>query len=87
MFGSVHPHAALELCLWLVKTGFSGHAYFDTFPRNESPVEEAEYNINAAKVFWAKAKRILASPRLAQIWRDHDGLGALDLLNNNPPKE
>jgi hypothetical protein len=40
-FGSVHPTAALEFVLWLIKTDYRGHIYFDTFPRNEDPVREA----------------------------------------------
>jgi hypothetical protein len=32
-FGSVHPRAALELVLWLLRTGSACSVYFDTFPR------------------------------------------------------
>lgn len=37
-FGSVHSMASMELVYYLAKTGFEGHVYFDTFPRNEDPV-------------------------------------------------
>ena len=41
IFGSVHRSMALELMLWLRRTRFRGHLYFDTFPRNEDPIAEA----------------------------------------------
>ena len=58
MFASVHPTMAFEFVLWLRKTGFhrhGGHVYFDTFPRNEDPVREAEFNIRAFKKLWHRA--------------------------------
>lgn len=58
-FASVHPHLALELILWLVKSNFSGHCYFDTFPRKEDPVQEATRNIATTQRLWARAKEIL----------------------------
>jgi len=84
LFGSVHPHMAQELCLWLVKTRFAGHIYFDTFPRNEDPVAEAERNIRTAKKFWLKATQLLASQKLRDCWETHDGIAALDLAENGP---
>ncbi len=85
MFGSVHPLMALELCVWLVKTNFKGHIYFDTFPRNEDPVREAEHNIRAAKRLWAQATRLLRDPkgRLSDVWKRHDAIGALELAEES----
>lgn len=83
MFGSVHPLMALELCVWLVKTEFKGHIYFDTFPRNEDPIREAEYNIRTTKEMWAQAQRLLRDPkgRLAEAWKNHDAITALELFS------
>ena len=58
MFGSVHTNMALEMVYWLQKTHFAGHVYFDTFPRNEDPVGEAEYNIRKFKELWYKAEAL-----------------------------
>merc|ERR1712196_316963 len=58
MFGSVHPLMALEFVMWLQKTDYKGHVYFDTFPRNEDPVREAEYNIRRFKALWRRAQRL-----------------------------
>jgi sugar phosphate isomerase/epimerase len=79
IFGSVHAAMALELCYWLQEVRFDGHVYFDTFPRNEDPVREAEYNIRAFKRFWAKAHRLRAEG-VDGFLRAHDALGTLELL-------
>ncbi len=55
MFGSVHPLWALDVVYWLRRTCFKGHIYFDTFPHNEDPVGECEYNIDKFKELWEKA--------------------------------
>jgi len=49
-FGAVNSLMALELVTWLRKIRYDGHLYYDTFPRNEDPVKEAEYNIRRFKV-------------------------------------
>lgn len=49
-FGAVNPVMALELVAWLHKVRYDGHIYYDTFPRKEDPVREAEYNIRRFKV-------------------------------------
>lgn len=79
MFGSVHPRMALEFMHWLQKTDFQGHIYFDTFPRNEDPVREAEYNIRRCKALWAKAKALDAAGIDACLEK-HDAMGTLELL-------
>jgi len=83
-FGSVHPLAALEFVLWLVKTEFQGHLYFDTFPRNEDPVRECEYNIRQFKRLYHIAKKLLDSGEYSEVlqrcWQQHDALGLLELL-------
>ena len=79
MFGSVHGHLALEFIRWLQKVRFDGHIYFDTFPRNEDPVREAEYNIRRVKALWAQAAR-LTKAGIDALSAKHDALGALELF-------
>ncbi|OLP78075.1 Copia protein [Symbiodinium microadriaticum] len=39
-----------EVVLWLQKISYRGCIYFDTFPHNEDPVREAEYNIRKFRI-------------------------------------
>jgi len=80
MFGSVHPGMALEIMYQLRRIGFSGHFYFDTFPQRSDPVKEAEYNIERVKSFWLASGR-LSKERLTAIWKDHDAIAALRLVD------
>ena len=79
MFGSVHPQQALEFVLWLQRTNFDGHIYFDTFPRNEDPVAEAEANSRTFKTFWRRAEALKARG-LDAILAKHDALAGQRLL-------
>lgn len=79
MFGSVHPTMALELVYWLQRVKFDGHVYFDTFPRNEDPVREAEYNIRTFKRLWRKALALHAAG-VDDCLRKQDALGTLEML-------
>lgn len=81
-FGSVHRLAALEFIVWLIRTGYDGHIYFDTFPRNEDPQRECEYNIRTFKRLHKLASRLLNEQehKLEQIWNRHDGMELLELL-------
>lgn len=58
---------------------YAGHVYFDTFPRNEDPVREAEYNIRRFKILWARAAR-LAAQGVDGFGAQGDAMGALELL-------
>lgn len=79
MFASVHPLMALELVWWLQELNYTGHLYFDTFPRNEDPVKEAEYNILQFKALWRKAQH-LRRRGISRHMAAHDALGALAML-------
>jgi len=79
MFGSVHPRMALELVYWLRKTQYKGHVYFDTFPRNEDPVREAEYNIRRFKKLWQRAAQ-LEEEKVERLLAKHDAVASLELL-------
>ena len=81
MFGSVHPGMALEIMFQLRRIGFSGHLYFDTFPQRSDPVKEAEYNIQKVKAFWYAAGR-LSEERLQAIWKEHDAIEALKMVDD-----
>jgi len=69
---------ALELMRWLQKVKFDGHVYFDTFPRNEDPVREAEYNIRRVKALWAAASKLTAAG-VDKLLAKHDAMGVLEL--------
>jgi len=79
ILGSVHPHLALEFVAWLQKTAFGGHVYFDTFPRNEDPVREAEYNIRKFKRLWRQAERLRAAG-LDELTARQDAMAVLEFL-------
>jgi sugar phosphate isomerase/epimerase len=80
MFGSVHPSMALEIMYQLRRIQFDGHMYFDTFPQRTDPVLEAEYNIKRVKRYW-KAAGAIDPARLEEIMREHDAIGALELVD------
>ena len=80
MFGSVHPTMALEVVYWLQRLGYRQHVYFDTFPRNEDPVREAEWNVMAFKTMWARAARLRDEGGMDRLLASHDAMGALELL-------
>jgi sugar phosphate isomerase/epimerase len=78
-FGSVNPTAALEFVRQLQRVRFDGHIYFDTFPRKEDPVREAEYNIRRFRALWARAAR-LAGAGIDGFAGRHDAMVVLELL-------
>lgn len=79
MFGSVHQSMALELLVWLQKLNYKGYIYFDTFPRNEDPIREAEYNVRRFQAFWHKAEATRKAG-IEKILVRHDAMGSLELL-------
>ena len=81
MFGSIHPSIALEAMYQLREINFSGHMYFDTFPQRTDPVKEAEYNIRQVKKYWMAVNN-MDSHEIEKIAREHDAIGALELVNN-----
>ena len=80
MFGSIHPSIALEAMYQLRQINFSGHMYFDTFPQRTDPVKESEYNIRRVKEFWMAVTK-MDSNEIRRIAREHDAIGALELVN------
>jgi len=85
-FGSIHAKASLEFVYWLIRTNYTGHIYFDTFPRNEDPIRECEYNIRQFKRMYAVAKELLAGDRKEVVNRlllDHDAMAMLELMEKH----
>ena len=82
-FGSVHGAAALELVFWLRTTGYEGHVYFDTFPRNEDPVREAEHNIRRFKALWDRAVQLERNSEVRGALLEYDAMTTLELLETN----
>jgi len=80
MFGSIHPSIALEAMYQLRQIDFKGHLYFDTFPQRTDPVKEAEYNIRRVKEFW-RAAAAMDGNEVERIAKEHDAIGALELVN------
>ena len=82
-FGSVHGAAALELVFWLRTTGYEGHVYFDTFPRNEDPVREAEHNIRRFKALWDRAVQLERNSEVRGALLEYDAMTTLEVLETN----
>ncbi|KAK3249876.1 hypothetical protein CYMTET_40717 [Cymbomonas tetramitiformis] len=70
-----------ELMYWLQLTNFTGHMGMDTFPQEEDPVREAEFNLRRARVHWDRARR-LRNAGLDELLTAHDALGALELMED-----
>ena len=79
MFGSVHPLMALDFVLQLARANYDGHIYFDTFPRNEDPTRECEFNIRRVKALFQAANDLEAAG-LPGLQAKHDAMAVLELL-------
>ena len=85
-FGSLNPKPSLEFVYWLIKTKYKGHIYFDTFPRNEDPIRECEYNIRQFKKMYRLAESMLTgkdSTHINEILKNHDAMSMLEYLESN----
>ncbi|MDR9391768.1 MAG: TIM barrel protein [Trueperaceae bacterium] len=79
LVGSIHPLSTLELLFELRRGGYDQHVYFDTFPVNEDPVEEARRNVAAVRDLWRRAGEIDAAA-LADARARQDAFAALDVV-------
>mgnify|MGYP000001956322 FL=1 len=77
--GTVHPRMTLEFIYWLQRYDYKGHIYFDTFPINEDPVREAEYNIRLYKKWW-KFASVLDEKGIGELLIKQDTMAILELL-------
>jgi len=85
-FGSLSPKQSIEFVYWLIKTNFKGHIYFDTFPRNEDPIRECEYNIRQFKKMYKLAHKMLKgddSIKVNNILSKQDAMAMLEYLESN----
>lgn len=66
MAGTVHPVATVELLAALLRIGYEGVLYFDTFPDHSGldPVEETRTNIRLTERLRAVAAELAADPDL-----------------------
>ena len=77
--GTVHPSMTLEFIYWLQRFDYQGHIYFDTFPKNEDPVREAEFNIRRFRNWWTLANS-LDEQGLREMLEKQDTMSILELL-------
>ena len=80
VFASVNPRMALEVVYYLRKLNYKGHIYYDTFPRNEDPVREAEYNVRMFKKMWRLTGEMMVGGGVEEYMAHHDAMGVLELL-------
>lgn len=79
-FASVHRVAALELVLWLGRVNYTGSIYFDTFPKNEDPVREAELNVRRFEELWEQTGKM--DEEIKTMQEQHDAMGVLEFLDS-----
>lgn len=74
MAGTVHPVQTVELFVELIRTGYDGVIYFDTFPDHSglNPVHEARENIRLTDRLRSIAAGLAADPALAQAQARQD---------------
>jgi xylose isomerase len=82
MVGSVHPVQTVELFVELIRTGYGGTIYFDTFPDHGGldPVAEAATNVMMADRLQAVAERLAADADLAAATAAQDAAAALRIV-------
>ena len=66
---------SLEFLYHVVKSGYTGTYYFDTFPENEDPVAETEMNVYSMKVLFKLLERI-SDDEIEAIMSERDGVRA-----------
>ena len=76
--GSVHPVQTVELLVAVLRLGYGGVIYFDTFPdlSGLDPVAEAQANIRATDRLLDLARGLAADPVLAAAQRGQDAAAA-----------
>jgi len=81
-FGSLTYKASLEFVYWLAKNNYKGHIYFDTFPRNEDPIRECEYNIRKFKKMYSIVKKLLKNNTIEKLMEKNDAMSMLELFES-----
>jgi L-rhamnose isomerase len=82
MVGSVNLMQTLELLFQLIRKGFDGVIYFDTFPdiTGLDPVQECENNIAMVNGLWGVAKRLTDQPELLEAMKRQDAVVSQNLI-------
>uniref|UniRef100_A0A7S3K022 Ribokinase n=1 Tax=Aureoumbra lagunensis TaxID=44058 RepID=A0A7S3K022_9STRA len=80
VFGSCNYLAALDVLHVLKKANYDGHLYFDTFPRNEDPVAEADLNIRQVNTLLQRVTGTNFLSSLSKCQAQHDALALLNLV-------
>ena len=82
MVGSVNLVQTLELLFQLIRKGFDGVIYFDTFPdiTGLDPVQECENNIAMVNALWGVAKRLTDQKDLLEAIKRQDAVVSQNLI-------
>ncbi len=79
--GTVHTLMTFEFIYWLQRFDYQGHVYFDTFPKSEDPVREAEYNIRRFCKWWDQASS-MDEKGVKEMLCKKDTMGILELMED-----
>ena len=82
MVGTVNFMLTLEVLFQLIRKGFDGVIYFDTFPdvSGLDPVRECENNIAMVNSLWELAKDLKAQPELTDAIDRQDAILSQDIV-------
>ncbi|MCX7286494.1 MAG: sugar phosphate isomerase/epimerase [Rhodobacterales bacterium] len=82
MAGSVHPVQTVELLVAMIRAGYRGIIYFDTFPDHSglNPVDEARANIRMTDRLLQLATQLADDPALAAAQGRQDAAAATTLV-------
>lgn len=73
MIASIHPWETAEFLYYLLRHEYDGVIYFDTFPRREDPVQEAETNVATVELLLSKLTAY-GIERITQLINEADGV-------------
>ncbi|MDP3262844.1 MAG: sugar phosphate isomerase/epimerase family protein [Tabrizicola sp.] len=84
MVGTVHPVQTVELFVELIRAGYDGVIYFDTFPdlSGLNPADEAATNIHLTDRLRATAARLATDPALAEAQARQDAALTTRIVTN-----
>jgi xylose isomerase len=82
MVGTVNFMQTLEVLFQLIRKGFDGVIYFDTFPdvSGLDPVRECENNIAMVNSLWELAKDLKVQPELTAAIDRQDAVLSQDIV-------
>lgn len=80
MIGSIHPFETLEFIYYLLRYGYDGVVYFDTFPIREDAQAEAETNRSTIDLFIERVNDI-GIDCIGDVIARADGIAAQKLRN------